>query len=798
MNRGALRRPALWVWLAAMLLGALWAARTTYVADLSAFLPSSPSAEQRVLLEQLRHGVTARVMLIGLRGGDAAQRGEASRAVAAALRSGGEFASVNNGQFDNDGHAAPKAIGELLLAHRYQLSPAVDAQRFSVDGLRDGIADTMALLGTPAGGWIKPLLWRDPTGEMVRLGETLLPSGGPRVEAGVWVSRSQPRALLVGITRAEGSDLDGQARAIDAVQRAFAPWAARGMAIELSGAGVLGVQSRTLIQAEVERLALWDGAIVLALLMLAFGSLKALGVALLPVASGVLAGTVAVSLGFGHVHGITLGFGTTLIGEAVDYAIYYLVQARPAAGASGPGALHWRRHNWPTVRWGLLTSLAGFSALVFSGFGGLAQLGVFSIAGLLAAALTTRYVLTALAPDGAPGLGLRAVLGRATARLAAASPRLRWFWAGLSAAALALLLCLPSAWRGQLTHLSPVTAQALTLDASLRADLGAAELGTLVAIEAPDEAHALQRAEQASARLDALVADGLLAGYESPTRLLPSAQAQAARQAALPDADTLRARLKQATADGPLPAERLEPFIADVQAQRNAKPVTRADYAGTPLDTALQAQLVPGADGKPWTVLLSLRAGPSALPPQRLRDALAGLPDTRVVEIQPELDALYARYLREAFWQSALGALAVLLLLYAGLRSWRRLWRVALPLAASVVLVMAGLTLGGVALGVLHLVGLLLVVAVGSNYALFFDQLARHGQGDSAADSETLASLLLANLTIVASFAVLCTSSVPLLVALGVVVAPGTLLCLLLSASWAQGSRGALVGQSEP
>ena len=49
---------------------------------------------------------------------------------------------------------------------------------------------------------------------------------------------------------------------------------------------------------------------------------------MLPVATGVLAGIAAVSLGFGQVHGMTLGFGTTLIGEAVDYAIYYLIQAR--------------------------------------------------------------------------------------------------------------------------------------------------------------------------------------------------------------------------------------------------------------------------------------------------------------------------------------------------------------------------------------------------------------------------------------------------------------------------------------
>ena len=83
---------------------------------------------------------------------------------------------------------------------------------------------------------------------------------------------------------------------------------------------------------------------------------------------------------------MTLGFGTTLIGEAVDYAIYYLIQARGSGGGE-PGWRRWLRESWPTVRLGLLTSVCGFLALVFSGFPGLAQLGVFSIAGLVAAAL---------------------------------------------------------------------------------------------------------------------------------------------------------------------------------------------------------------------------------------------------------------------------------------------------------------------------------------------------------------------------------------------------------------------------
>ena len=152
----------------------------------------------------------------------------------------------------------------------------------------------------------------------------------PRNEGGVWVSRRAPRALLLGSTRAQGSDLDGQQAAIDAVRSSFAAHAP-GLTLRLSGPGVLSVGSRAQIESEAERLAVAGGLAIGVLLWLAFGSLRALATALLPVASGVLAGIAAVSLVFGHVHGLTLAFGTTLIGEAVDYAIYYLLQVRKAA-----------------------------------------------------------------------------------------------------------------------------------------------------------------------------------------------------------------------------------------------------------------------------------------------------------------------------------------------------------------------------------------------------------------------------------------------------------------------------------
>lgn len=802
-------------WLLSLALCALVIWRTPFHTDLSAFLPASPDPEQRVLIEQLQEGAASRLLLVAVEGGDAAQRAEASRRLAATLRASGRFEQVQNGEREGW-----EAVGTWLHAHRYQLSPAVTPERFTPEGLRDAIDETLSLLGTPAGAAVKPLLESDPTGETQRIVEDLLPAQAPRLEHGVWVSRVAPRALLLAGTRAAGGDIDGQVAAADTVRQAFAALGMPGLRLEVSGPGVFAQLSRDQVVDEVIRLAIEGTLLVGALLLLAFGTLRALAVAALPVVSGVAAGVAAVGLVFGGVHGITLGFGSTLIGEAVDYAIYFLVQARAslAAGAApGQGWRHWLATQWPTVRLGAVTSVCGFVVLAFSGFPGLAQLGVFSVAGLAAAAATARFVLPVLMPDGAAGSRLRAPLVRGLGQVLAWLPRLRWAGWALGAAALTVLLGLHGTlWRGDLLSLSPVPPAALALDARLRADLGTSDARTLVLVRAPALEDALQGAEAAASRLDGLVAQGLISGYDTPTRLLPSRATQAARQASLPDAATLRAALAAATEGGPLPASRLAAFVDAVEQARRApafdlEALDAPDAARDALRPLLGTQVL--HQGGQWSVLIALHPSRDEVVTDPVRAALQGLPGVLVVDIKRSLDALYATYLREALGQALIGAAAVLLLLGLRLRSPRRLLGIAQPLALAVLLTLGGLALAGVGLGILHLVGVLLVVALGSNYALFFDHLAhdepareapsrRHPPAPQASrtaaasaatsragalhDEETLASLLFANLTAVGAFGLIALSKIPALSAVGQVVAPGALLALLLSAVYTQ------------
>ncbi len=311
---------ALWL---AFLLVCLWlVSRANYTADLSAFLPRTPTQEQQLLIDQLKSGIASRLILIGIEGGDQEARARASRNLAATLRTDPRFLHIANGE----------ALGlerdrEILFENRYLLSPAVNADRFTVDGLRAGVQDSIDLLATSAGLFSKALLPRDPTGELMQLLDTVGSSHRPQTADGVWVSRDGQRALLLARTRAEGADTDGQSDAVAATRAAFRTAADPDMRLVLTGPGPFSVAARAAIKNQVIRLSSLGGLIIITLLLLVYRSPMALLLGLLPVLSGALAGAAAVGLGFGVVHGVTLGFGAALIGEAVDYSIYLLLQS---------------------------------------------------------------------------------------------------------------------------------------------------------------------------------------------------------------------------------------------------------------------------------------------------------------------------------------------------------------------------------------------------------------------------------------------------------------------------------------
>lgn len=755
-------RGAIAAWLVLLAACGAWLSqRLVVTTDMSAFLPPAASEAQEILIGQMRGGVTSRLLLVAIEGADQGQLAGASSRLADKLSAGGLFERVANGD-------RARFAGEIdqLFALRYSLSPGVVPGRFSAEGLREALQESLALLASPMAAELRAWLAPDPTGEMRRLAGLLSGSGGPALQEGVWFSGDGKRALLIAETRAPGFDVDAQQKALESLRHAFADSAPAGAQLRVVGPGVAAVTSRATVERDARRSALIAGIGVLIVLLLAYRSPWPVLYSALPAASGMLVGVTVVSLWFGQVHGITIGFAAILIGEAVDYPTYLYAQAGRGEALESTLA-----RIGGTLRLAVLTTACGALAMLLSSFNGLAQLGLLTIAGVLTAGLVTRWVLPALTPAS--------ILERKLVRLpfegSLPAARAAWPVAVLAAVALVFVWQKNELWDDDLSNLTPLPQELRQLDRELRAQLQAPDARYLVLATAADREQLLQKSERIAAVLDGMVQAGGIAGYELAAKLLPSRKTQEARRAALPDERTLAANLQAAMAGLPFRPELFAPFLADV-ARARAQPFLEPEaLRGTALGAKVGSLLVPTAQG--WAALVPISGvrDASALDTALRKSAEPGLV---LLDLKGEADALVAGYRAEALRLLGIGLGAIALLVFAGTRSLAATARILAPVLAASLLVVATLALCGVRLTLFHLVALLLVVGVGTNYALFFNR-PQHGADDRAL---MLLSLAVASLATLISASALAASGTPVLRAIGLTAAVGTVYALLLSA----------------
>ena len=764
-------RAAVVVWLVLVVACVAWLYRNLSVgADLTVFLPPSTNASQRLLLSQLRDGAATRLMLVALEGDEPAALARGSRELARKLRESGLFGLVNNGDL-----AAAGKEREILLDYRYLLSPSVTPERFTAEGLSAALKESVALLGSPAAPFIRKVLPQDPTGEGRQVIEFLVSDASPELRDGVWFSRDATRALLVAETRAAGFDMDGQAQAVEAARKAFSSLGLKNARLLLSGPGVFGTQTRDTIQSEARWLSAAAGVLVVLILLAVYRAAGPVVLSAVPVLSGLIAGVAAVSWAFGPVHGITLGFGATLIGEAVDYPSYAFVQADRGERLSAALA-----RIGPTLRLAVLTTVFGALAMALSSFEGLAQLGLLTIAGVGVAGLVTRWVLPALTPEGWVSRRVYALPFDAERAVAVAGRGFRLALALVAAALAVIAWKHDRLWDDDLANLSPLPEAARQLDARLRAELGAPDVRYLVVARGRDREDALKAAEAADAWLRQSVERGAIAGYDVPSRYLPGRKTQERRRAALPDAATLKRNLDVALRELPFREGLFGPFLEAVERARSGPLLTMESLGGSALGIKVGTMLVAVDDG--WAALAPLRG----VKDSAAVAAAAQAAGHELLDLRAESNDLVNSYRNESLRLVALGLLCIAVLLAWGLRSLVQAARVLGPVMAAVVLDVATLLLCGVRLSLFNLVALLLVTGIGLNYALFFNRSVP----DPEERRRTLLSLAVCGATTLSAFGCLALSQTPVLRAIGITVSLGTLLCLILPAVLARSRHG--------
>jgi predicted exporter len=473
---------------------------------------------------------------------------------------------------------------------------------------------------------------------------------------------------------------------------------------------------------------------------------------------------MAVQGWFGFIHGITLGFGVTLLGVVDDYPIHLF--SHLTARGSAPAVME---DIWPTMRLGVLTTAIGFAALLFAGLPGLTQLGLFALAGILTAAVVTRWVLPHFVP---PRFVPRPVWPVFHAKFECLTRMKPVIPAGIVLACAALLWSHTPLWETEVASLSPVSEAKKQLDRQLREGMGAPDVRDLLVIEGQTEEDVLQYSEVVDGHLKPLRNGGIISGYDLISNLLPSRRTQQDRQAHLPERSVLMRNLDQALNGLHFSPGVFTPFVLAVESARTQAPLERTAFHGTALGARMDSLIF--EQGGSWKVIVPLRG---VVDRAHLAGSVRGwnMPAVTYVDLKEESNRLMAAYRDRASLIVICGLFTISVVLAVGLNSVSLLGPIMFPIVSALAVVAAVLNLSGESLSLFHIATFLLVIGLGLDYALFFNRL----EGSEEERRRTLYGLQVCGTTTILVFGVLATSGIPVLHAIGMTAALGSFCCLL-------------------
>lgn len=543
-----------------------------------------------------------------------------------------------------------------------------------------------------------------------------------------------------------------------------------------AGGAVFAAASKAAAERESRLMSAAGLLLTFALLLWVFRSVRVFWLTL-PLAAGMLVGLAAALLVFGEVHILTIVIGTSLVGMLVDFPLHWL-----APSVFGTAAHRYARsdgHDWqaepamrhvlPTFAVSLLITVAGYAFLWFTPlpvlrqtavFSGFALLGAFGATVLWLPPLFARYQAKSV-----PFTGLVERLYALSARMKIRLHRRGWWLVGGILLAVGL-------WRSnwhddirQWVNMPP----AMLAEAQKIGELSGTDFGSrYLVVEAGSEDELLQKNAEVGRALQPLAAQQKLAGIQSLDQwLLPAAEQQ-----------KLQNRLRE-LAKLPESWQPMREIGVPRQTVRNA-----LDQAAAVPPLTLSDGLKP-ALAEAWRPLYLGEAAPgrfaSIIRLNGLNDAAAvqagikGLAGVYWADKRSHLNELFHHTRNQAAWLKLASYALALLLLWRMFGIRRGITVLAVPLAVAVATV-AVLGWAGIPVSLFAMFGLLLVSAIGVDYAVYA-VAAKHSA------PARLGGMLLAALTTGISFVLLGMSSTPAVAAFGITVAVGTVLNLWL-AGW--------------
>lgn len=547
----------------------------------------------------------------------------------------------------------------------------------------------------------------------------------------------------------------------------------------MAGGAIYSAQGKAEGGQESTWMSITGSILTILFLLLMFRSSRILLLAL-PVAAGLLAGFAACIALLGSIHILTLIIGTSLVGLVVDFPLHWLSHA----------TLDARWQPWPAVRRvsrpfiiSLAVTVTGYLFLLLTPLPILQQTAVFSSAAVISTFLFTRLLLPALfnhwQPRPTPGLmpllnGLRRGIRGAGERIRH-TPLLAILLLVVAASGLYL-----SNWQDDIRNWVNTPQSLMNQAIQVGRLTGIEPTSQYFIVQAADQESLLQTEQRLSARLDTLIAQGQLRNYRAVSQWVNPASEQQALKA------TLATLSQQPQAWAPLHALGVPDSALQAELKRRQnQPVLTIEQSlrGTLAEPWRALWLGPDEQGRPSSMItMNGLQDPSVLP------ALTqNIPGVSLVDQRSHINTLFAQTRLEAIVLKLLSYTVGFLILYRVFGTRPALRILLVPLSASLtVMSLSGLI--GMPLNLFCIFGLLLVTAIGIDYAVY-------AYTPTLPAEEKTAGIFMTSITTMITFGLLYFSSTPAVATFGLSVVLGVL-CNVIYTFWYM--RAFLTPESEP
>jgi predicted exporter len=738
------------------------------------FMPDDSPSELARVSTQLTDSPFTRTMVLSIESQQLAVSIEAAKELRAVLAEHPEVAWVRGGI--DDGQL--EDVFQLYFPRRMLfLSDRPESevpQRFDEGALRESARELKRQLASPAATFLTQIAPQDPLGSFRELAQRFRQDESTlEMRGGQFVTRDGRYAILMLATRHSAFASGAQMPFLADLEAAFEQIAERrgaGLSIEMSGANRYAVAAEQTMKADIYKIGACSFLGVAVLFFLFVGGWRSFLIVSVPPAAGILVATSLGLFAFGDLDGITMAFGASLMGIAIDYSNHVLIHQRLDTGEHT--AFETARRLRPSLSLGAATTVASFGGLAITAFPAFREMSFFAAVGVLTALFAALVPLPALIRF-APELPERssqvaAWLGHSLQRLERAPRALLFLPIGLLPLAGVALSQLE--WEEDMSKLTTFPQEMLVEGERVRDRIARMESGIFAIGIADDEAGAVALNDVVHGRLTEAVEAGELEGARSLHGILWSGDLQR-RNWELASAPGNYARLDAAfAAEGFRPGAFRE--FGQLLEGPAPEPLTIADLQASPLADLLTPFFF--RLGEQLAVVSYLRG---LNEPDAVRARLQDLERVHLLDQRSFVNDIFGEFRVKTLQQMAIGALLVGAILALRYRAWRPALAAFLPSVTVVILLLAILSLLGVRPNLMHAMSLIMVMGMGVDYGVFLVDSA----GDREALGATLLSLLMSCLTTMFVFGTLAISSQPVLRAIGVTTGIGILLSFLLA-----------------